>query len=298
MLINLAPLAALLLAQDGAPPPTPVRAVRAREEVVVARQRVTGSARPALDARITARETGALVGAVPRLGDVVEEGAPLVTVDDRRLRAELTRVRADRAEAEAALARARAELAEATRDLEALRAARAGDAVSEREVRVALARRDVAAAGEAAAAARIEALDADAALLELRVSDTVVRAPFDGVVVERLAEVGEWVSPGDPVVRVVATATVEIWLDVPERLLAGVRASDGRFEARVPSSGLRVPLEDARVLPLVDRASRTFRIVGRSVGAGLAPGMSVEAEVPTGERAPWTLVPKDALKYR
>lgn len=89
MLITLAPLAALLLAQDGAPPPTPVRAVRAREEVVVARQRVTGSVRPALDARITARETGALVGAVPRLGDVVEEGAPLVTVDDRRLRAEL-----------------------------------------------------------------------------------------------------------------------------------------------------------------------------------------------------------------
>ncbi|MEL6908136.1 MAG: efflux RND transporter periplasmic adaptor subunit, partial [Planctomycetota bacterium] len=191
-----------------------------------------------------------------------------------------------------------AELAEAARDLEALRAARAGDAVSEREVRVALARRDVAAAGETAAAARIEALDADAALLELRVSDTVVRAPFDGVVVERLAEVGEWVSPGDPVVRVVSTATVEIWLDVPERLLAGVGASDGRFEARVPSSDLRVPLEDARVLPLVDRASRTFRVVGRSAGAGLAPGMSVEAEVPTGERAPWTLVPKDALKYR
>ena len=44
-----------------------------------------------------------------------------------------------------------------------------------------------------------------------------MRAPFDGSLVESLVEIGEWVNRGQAVGRVVATDTVRVVTDVPER---------------------------------------------------------------------------------
>lgn len=299
MLKLLAPLALLApFVQQGGP--TPVRAVRARTEVVVSRQQVTGSIRPALDARVTARETGTIVDGLPRVGTRVAEGDPLLVLDDRRLQADLARVRASRAEAEAALVRVEADRADAEEDLASLRAAaETGGAVSTRELRAAKARFDAADADRAAARARIDALDADANLLDLRIADATVPAPFDGVVVERMAEIGEWAMPGTEVVRLVSTTDLEVWLDVPERLMSGVLGASGALSVRVPALQTSVALSDVRVLPLVTEGTRNFSVVGRAGGTqGLAAGMSVAADLPTGDEQSWLLVPKDALLYR
>lgn len=299
MLKLLAPLALLapFAQQDG---PTPVRAVRARAEVVVSRQQVTGSVRPALDARVSARETGTIIGGIPRVGTRVAEGDPLLVLDDRRLRADLARIRASRAQAEAALTRVETDRADAEEDLASLKAASStGGAISPRELREAQARFDAAEADRLAARASIDALDADASLLDLRIADATVPAPFDGVVVERMAEVGEWAMPGTAVVRLVSTTDLEVWLDVPERLMSGVLGASGGLTVRVPALGAAVELSDVRVLPLVTEGTRNFRVVGRAgETAGLAAGISVNADIQTGEERTWLLVPKDALLYR
>ena len=68
---------------------------------------------------------------------------------------------------------------------------------------------------------------------------------------------------------------------------------------RVPALQASVELSDVRVLPLVTEGTRNFRVVGRAgMADGLAAGMSVAADLPTGEQRSWLLVPKDALTYR
>ncbi len=44
-------------------------------------------------------------------------------------------------------------------------------------------------------------------------------APFDGLVVSKMAEVGRWVDPGDAVIEVVSRGTIDAVVDVPERLI-------------------------------------------------------------------------------
>lgn len=61
------------------------------------------------------------------------------------------------------------------------------------------------------------ALRAEASLRRSDASDATVRAPFDGAVVDRMVEVGEFVGPQTPVVELVDASSLRLELDVPER---------------------------------------------------------------------------------
>lgn len=93
------------------------------------------------------------------------------------------------------------------------------------------ARLAVAEAGLAQAAAQVKVAEAARAQVEATLSKTEVRAPFDGVVVLKDAEVGEVVSPNvgggtsarGSVVTMVDFASLEVQIDVPETGLQAVR---------------------------------------------------------------------------
>lgn len=297
-------LSLLPAAQEGggAPPPTPVVAVRAVERSVAPRIRVTGSLMPLHDARLTARETGPIEGEVPRAGTLVKKGDVIARLDPRRLEAERRRLSASLEEASANLEAALAEEANAALDLESLRAARERDSVSAREVRTAEARERMATAQVGAARARREALGAERDLVEVRLADTRIVAPFDGAVVERFAETGEWVVPGTAVVRLVSTGSLEATLDAPERLLGGAAALSEPLSVTVDATGAVVSAVDPRVVPEVSAASRSFRVMADLRPAAdappLAPGMSISSWLPSGPAAPAIIVPKNALAYR
>lgn len=299
--LSVAEARAFTAAQDGgAPPPTPVRAVRAMEQELVPRHLVTGSLRSAYEAKVGTREGGIILDIAAREGTSWRRGDVIARLDDVRLVAERLTVEALLMESEAAVMSAEAEAQDAAADFASLEAVTAKDGVSERELRAARTRALVSKANHAASVARARALDAELRVMDVRLADTRIVAPFDGTVVERHAEMGEWVAAGDPVVTLVSTTSFELQLDVPERLLPGAGGFGDGLTFKLGSNGREVRASGVKTVPWVNSRTRTFRVLAmvNGEGLGLGSGMSVAAYLPGGPRTAALTVPKDALVYR
>ncbi len=134
-----------------------------------------------------------------------------------------------------------------------------------------------------------------------RIDDSIasasIYAPFDGVVISKGTEVGEWLGKGDPVVDLMSVTDLEVSVDVPERYYDRFRVG-----AKVPIvlqalDGRRTIGVVRAVIPQADATSRSFpvKVSINAKGLNVAPGMIASAVFPGGERATRTIVPKDAL---
>lgn len=134
-------------------------------------------------------------------------------------------------------------------------------------------------------------------LLRIRLEDATVRAPFDARVVQRHVEPGEWIEPGEPVVTLVSTGLIEARLEVPERFASTLLSDDSPIYVQLVADARTVPSIDVRPVPDVDPRARTFQVFVTldNTDARLAPGMAVDAWVPTSEEASSLLAPKNAV---
>lgn len=201
-------------------------------------------------------------------GRQVEAGHVLVQLDDVEYRA-AARV-------------ARARLRHADERLQRLRSLRGANAASEQALE------DAAVAFDAARGALDEA--------ESRLDDTLIRAPFRGVLGLRQVNVGEYLEQGDAVVEITKTDPLELVFSVPQRHAARVAPGQvvlgmaelcgARFEGRV-----------AALDPQVDAATRTLRVLATVPNAGgqLFPGMSARVRLLVGEIPDALVVPQEAV---
>lgn len=290
----------LLAAAPAAAQPAHVRVAEVAVASVAPSQRVTGSLRARHEATIAAREEGALL-TVPFLAAArVKQGATLATLDTRRLEASLCEIDAEIARVNAEVLQRKAELALAERDLQALEQALEQNAVAERQVRTARMEAAVAAARVKSAEAQIESLAHRRTVIGLRIEDAAVYAPFDGRIVARFAEPGEWIRPGEPIVGMISTGVVEAWLDVPERFAEHLAGGGRAAEVFLEPSGRKLKVLGIRKLPNVQPRARTFPLIVEvdDEDGLLIPGMSVSARVEVGPGAARVLVPLDALVRR
>ena len=170
--------------------PVPVDTVAVERGDLVATLELTGTVINDRTVTITALLDGEIVEIGAREGDVVAAGAALARLDNRFAATEL-----DKAGAELELARQR--LASATRENE--RAQRLGSGAE-------LAVRALDDAADELARASLELRVAEAAvrLVELKVENATIVAPFAGTVTDRGAEVGQWVEAGTKLFTLVA----------------------------------------------------------------------------------------------
>ena len=217
-------------------------------------------------------------------GDRVENGSILVTLDSELARLTLERSIAEETQARIALDDARRRLAEAE-DVGPKR----GIAETEiKSLRAEVTRNEAALEAAVAAARQQEAV----------VRRHEVRAPFTGVVSRRLAQVGEWVNPGNGLVELVATEGLRFDFRVPQTYYARLDEDtqvDLTLDA-VPDEV--VPGRIQSIVPVKDPGARTFllRVVTDAQHRlPVTPGMSVRAAVriDTGREA--VVVPRDAV---
>ncbi|MHC5002986.1 MAG: efflux RND transporter periplasmic adaptor subunit [Planctomycetota bacterium] len=283
-----------VLAQGRATPVLvePVRAVELQ-----ARRMVTGELRAVRRSSVAAQEPGVVTELPVREGQLVEPGATLARLDARRLQIMLDQVVADSAATAALQQEREAELTWKQRDLDLLQASFDRGAANRRELEDAETQVAVARARVLQIQGQVDLNEARAELLRQRLEDTVIVAPFRGVVVARHVELGEWLGEGDPVVELVSAGPIEVWLDVPQRLLAPVREIDLPVSVVVEATGGTVEAKDRRIVPVVDVRARTFTLVARldNEDDHLSPGMSVTAWVPTAGMAEHLVVPKNAV---
>ena len=126
--------------------------------------------------------------------------------------------------------------------------------------------------------------------------DSVVTAPFDGMIRERLAGVGDYVAVGQPVVTLVRVNPLRLRLEVPEREAAGVR---GGQPVRLTVEGDPGTHEGnvARISPSIREDSRTLLVEAEvpNPGGRLRPGSFAKAEIVTQANEPAVLVPTSSV---
>jgi membrane fusion protein, multidrug efflux system len=243
---------------------------------------LTGTLVANQEAEIAADGSGKVVASFVERGDAMRAGAVLMRLDARTQAFQSAEARAS----------TRAMLAEKrTAELDCERAQRlfAANVISRAELDRTSGSCDQNTHSVAASLAR-----ADIAAKAL--SDTVVRAPFDGVVAERTASVGEYVVPGTKVVTLVDTKTLRLELTVPESALAHVREGAAVEFSVAAQPGRRFNGVVQHVGPVVRKNSRDQiieAVVANDDGA-LRPGMFALAELSVGEDE-LPVVPESAI---
>ncbi|MDF2764149.1 MAG: hypothetical protein K0S81_1143 [Rhodospirillales bacterium] len=134
----------------------------------------------------------------------------------------------------------------------------------------------------AEAAAQLDAARAAAKRAQIEMGNTVVAAPFGGVLEERPVELGSYVKTGDPVATIVDLDPLRVVGFVTEGEIAGIRPG-AEGEAVLPG-GRTVPGKIAFVSSVADETTRTFRVeleIANPDGS-LAEGLTSEVRLPTG----------------
>jgi RND family efflux transporter MFP subunit len=255
----------------------------------------------ARDAGVVASRTRGAVGKIHvQVGDRVTRGAPLVSLVTDTLRAERALREAELREFSAKIETAEAQLRLAEQELARLNRLRTSAAFSPARYQDKL--RDV----ERFRSARVEAqAKAEQARAQLRMADidlayAEIRAPYDGAVSQRHAELGSFLNVGDKVVTLINDTALEIEAEVPSIRLGGL----------TPGTVIEVRSERGRTFPAAVRAvvpvenplsrTRTVRFVPKVDvrSTGLAANESMVLSVPTGPPRTAMSVHKDAIVQR
>jgi HlyD family secretion protein len=174
------------------------------------------------------------------VGDVVKKGQVLATFAPDLLQADVAQIRAVVAEAEAALAEAAANAARA-RELQS------SGALSDQQINQFM-------TAERTAMARLEAQRAQANTQALRLRQTQVLAPDDGVISARSATVGAVLPAGTELFRMIRQGRLEWRADVAASDLA--RLKPGMRASVTPAGGAPIAGKLRMVAPTVDSATR------------------------------------------
>ena len=229
-------------------------------------------------AAVSSKATGRLLELRVREGSLVKTGELIARVDAADVMASLQAVQAGVAQADAGLLQAQAglrqaqvELANADAELQRSLGLQAQNFISPQAVDAVKRRADAARATLASAQAGIAAAQATQALsrAQLQVQrvnrdNTEIRAPFDGVVLLKNANVGDLITPfsnasgtSGAVVTMADLGTLEVEADVSESNIGRIKvdqpveiALDALPEARFRGSV-------GRIVPTVDRAKAT-----------------------------------------
>jgi RND family efflux transporter MFP subunit len=271
------------------------------------------------DAVVSAKIQGRLSELRVEEGDRVQKGEVIAMLENadfianvQRARATLQELDAQVERAEASIQRAEADLAEFKRQMDQSRrlakeqvVARDALEASESRVRIAEAQLAQARADRAQLNATRSRNNADLAFAQAQLDNTVIRSPFAGTVVRKMAEVGESVAPIPPgvnistasgaIVALADLATLEMEADVAEANVAQLvdnQQADITVEA-FPDKHYRAVLR--QVIPTADRTKATVMVKVTLIDKddNLKPEMS--AKVTFLERAP-TPTKVDAAK--
>lgn len=127
--------------------------------------------------------------------------------------------------------------------------------------------------------------------------NTVVRAPFSGMLVERHVELGEMATVGMPLMTGLSLEHLRVAVDVPQSDIGALRR-DAEAWVDLPDGG-SLAAQELRVFPYADPSTHTFRVRLRLAEGqhGVYPGMWVKVRFLTGEEQV-LLVPASALVQR
>jgi membrane fusion protein (multidrug efflux system) len=143
----------------------------------------------------------------------------------------------------------------------------------------------------------VTSLEADLKIAEKRRGDTVVRAPFDGVVGEKLISAGQYVKDNMGILRVVKVYPMRLRLEVPEAAANTVKVGTPLTFTTDAAANVSFDAVVRELNPSLDTRNRTLTAEARLTKADtrLRPGMFVQVKLVTDRGAKVVAVPRNAL---
>ena len=234
------------------------------------------------DARIRSELAGAVQQTYVESGQRVDAGTVMARIDDAAVRdAEMS--------AKSALTQALVAAEQAARELQRAKTLLAAGAIAERDV-------EAAERGNLIAQSALADVKARLASAEKSMRNTVIRAPFAGVVSEKTVSPGDIVSPGTALFTVIDPRSLRLEASVPTSALSDVRVGApvtftvNGFEDRTLLGRI------TRVSPTVDPQTKQVRLMASVPTAKglLVAGLFVEGRV-AAEKRVGVMVPEQAI---
>jgi RND family efflux transporter MFP subunit len=295
---------------------TVVKTAIARETVASAGERAalmnaSGYVTARREATVSSKITGKVTEVLVEEGMNVKAGQMLARLDDTNVAAGLQLAHAQLDAAKAALEETQVRLKEAEQDLQRQKQLVAGKVVSPSDY-------DHAEAAARAMRARLVQQQAAVVVAERTVAvgaqqleDTVIRAPFAGIVTSKNAQPGEMISPMSSggftrtgICTIVDMESLEIEIDVNESYINRVQAGQPVEATLDAYPEWKIPCRVIAIIPTADRQKSTVRVrLGfEKLDPRILPEMSVKVAFQTAagatraERGRTMAIPRSAVR--
>jgi RND family efflux transporter MFP subunit len=258
----------------------------------------TGTVRAAQSAQLSSQVMGVITRVNVHEGDRVRRGEVLIMIDEAQQRASYDSANAGLTASQQAIAAADADYALAESTMKRYQMLFDKKSVSPQEydevkarLAAAKARRDGAHSGRVQAEAAVS--EANAA-----VGFTEIRAPFDGLIVAKLAVAGAMAAPGVPLLIVEDPSHFRLEATVDESQIGTVRLGETVPVVLDSLGNQTIAGKVVQIVPMADPASRTFTVkIELPMNPQIRSGLFGRARFARGERES-ILVPQTALLHR
>lgn len=246
---------------------------------VAPRRWVPGSVVSRNDARLATSAAGRLEY-VAEVGTRIRAGERVAKLEDQAVRLRV-------ADTKAEIARIDAQRAMSERQLQRIEQL-ANNSISQTQV-------DEVRSQLAMLTAQLEQAQVRHRSAQHDLEQTELRAPFSGVVTERLAQRGEYVATGASIARLVDTVHVEARVQAPLALLDTVRPT---MQLPVKFAGKETNAQVRTVVPVGEERSRQFELRMTLADSAFNVGTALEIGLPEREATEALVVPRDAIAVR
>jgi RND family efflux transporter MFP subunit len=137
------------------------------------------------------------------------------------------------------------------------------------------------------------ALKAETERLERELEKKKIRAPYEGIIIKKYVDLGEWVSPGTTVVTMAKDTLLDIVVEVPEEIIRFI--TEG-LKVSVSAGGKTFKGKVITIIPRGSVSTRTIPVKIRAKNsASLIEGMETRVILPVAKKQEMLTVPRDAI---
>ncbi|MDE5602499.1 MAG: efflux RND transporter periplasmic adaptor subunit [Helicobacter sp.] len=213
-------------------------------------------------------------------GDKIKKNQPLARLNSDLLDKEI-------ATKKALLQQAQALLKKSTKDFKRYESLYKSDSIAYKEYEDALFNLQSQEGNTNAIASELQ-------LLQTQLQKKTIKAPYDGVVLEKTLKIGEWVSAGASVFKIAKLTPLEATIEVPFTILQSLKIGDN-IETSI--AGKNYPSKIIAIVPLGDSKTRTFpvKLSIEDKKGELIEGLEVQANLHIQKGEESLLVPRESI---
>ncbi len=254
----------------------PVEVIRVVPALFSTSLAATGQVVSEEEAAVSATYGGRILSFPREIGDTVRRGDTLATLDTTQLRIQHS---------------------QALQHVGRMERLFAESVVSEKEVERARLRLEAAVQRHEAALAQVKAAQEAVRIIEHGIEESVVTAPFSGVVCAKMASAGEVVAPGRPLLTLANLERLTCSVSLPENDLPLLRPGQEAVVSFDAFPGKTYPASVLRIAgaPRTDTRMFEVHLRLRERPAGIRPGLFVKAEIITRRSVGVLAVPEEAV---